>query len=382
MSHSDELASIYLDNNATTLVDPQVASVMCSQELQSPLNPSSIHANGRAAKALLSKARATLAAYFCCPQEHIYFTSGGTESMNTLIFGLASTLPKGQVITTKMEHACVQNPLLHLQSQGWDIHYVNVGAVGAPSPQQIENAITKNTRFIVLSLANSETGVQIELESIADIADQRAIPLLIDGVAALGKMPLSLAKGVSAIGFSSHKIHGPKGVGCIIKAPSLPLSPLMLGGGQEKGLRSGTENLTGILGFAKAIECLHESLSQATKTMLHLRRRFETTLQRKTNALINGEGTRLSNTVNLHFPSIDGETFLIFLDMQGIAASHGSACASGALEPSRTLLSMGYSREYARSCLRFSLSRFTTEQEIDKALLIMVPYVQQLQSPN
>jgi cysteine desulfurase len=226
---------------------------------------------------------------------------------------------------------------------------------------------------------NNETGVKTDIEAIAAIAQEHKIPFFVDAVALMGKEEFRIPTGVSAMAFSGHKFHAPKGIGFLMVRSSLKLAPLLIGGDQEYGKRAGTENLSGITGMATAIEILRTELPSASKRMEELRNKFEHELmQRLPDVSINGQGPRVVNTSNLAFQGVEGETLLTALDLAGIAVSHGSACASGALEPSRILLNMGCSKEVAASSIRFSLSRFTTQQEIEFCIEAIVKVVLKL----
>ncbi len=340
---------IYLDNNATTQVLPEVLDVILSELSGGPANPSSSHFFGREAKKKLSAARELIAAYLKAKPQEILFTSGGTEGLNLLL-----RPAKEHIITSNVEHSAVYRTL-----QG-DITYLPVGTYGAVTPEAVKAAITDKTTLIVLSAANNETGVKTNIEAIGNIALQANIPFIVDGVALLGKEHFTIPPGVSAMVFSGHKIHAPKGIGFIYVRSNFKLEPLLTGGDQEFSKRAGTENLAGILGLAKAVELINPGKMET------LRDYFEDQLKGKIE--INGTGPRICNTSNLSFTGVDGETLLIGLDQAGIAASHGSACASGALEPSRILQNMGLPRPRVLSSLRFSLSRFTTQQEIDTVI--------------
>ena len=318
----------------------------------SPENPSSPHAFGRTARDALQLARQKVADFFGVSPKQVIFTSGGTEGLNSCI------RKEGHIITSELEHAAVLKPLLDYP----DLTYLKGSEWGAPLPEELQAAIKPHTKQIILSAANNETGVKLDLENCAAIAKAQEIPLIIDGVALLGKETFKIPDGVTAIAFSAHKIHGPKGVGCLILNSSYPFTPFIKGGGQEYGLRSGTENLAGIVGFAKALELLSPS---DYLRMQSLRDAFEAALP---HALQNGLGPRVGSVSNLAFQGCDGETLLIDLDRHGIAVSHGSACSSMALEPSYVLLKMGYSRKRVLSSLRFSLSRLTTQKEINETI--------------
>ena len=334
-----------------------------------PANPSSLHLFGREGRARLLWARESIGGYFGVTPKELIFTSGGTEAINFLVRGAAKHLPKGKILTSSGEHSAVEATLADLEKEGWLIERLPVGPLGHVRPDKIQS---DGVQFMVFSAVNSETGVRAPIEDIASVAEAKGIPLIVDGVAWLGKEPIILPRGVSGIAFSSHKIHGPKGVGVALARPSLKVAPLLTGGAQESGPRGGTENLEGIVGFAKAVELLQAVDFRAIAV---LRDRFEALLLKGCGAQVNGEGARVCTTSNLFFPGIDGETLLIQLDMAGIAASHGSACSSGAQEPSRVLLNMGYGYERAKSSLRFSLSRFTTATEIDRAAALICEIV-------
>ena len=362
---------IYLDNNGTTGVDPRVLEAILPELSTTPGNPSSIHFFGREAKNRLQKARDTIASFLGVKSQEIFFTSSGTEAINWILRNLFSEEIKGHLISSNVEHACVHNTLLELQKKGAEVSFLPAGLSGAVTPEQVKAAIRPDTKYITLTAVSSETGVKHDVDGIAQIALAAGIPLFIDGVAWLGKELFTLHPGISGIAFSGHKLHAPKGVGFAYVRSSLKLSPLLFGGGQEKGLRSGTENLPGIVGLAKAIELLKEEFPAATERMAQLRDRLEEGLIAKAGAQVNGTGTRICNTSNLFFPGDLGEDLLIALDMAGIAVSYGSACSSGAMEPSRVLLNMGLPPSVAKSSLRFSLSRNTTLEEIDRAIEVI-----------
>ncbi len=323
-----------------------------------PANPSSIHAFGRRAKGLLAKARQRVANFFGAKPEEIVFTSGGTEGINSVLRGL-----KGHIITTNIEHSAVDQTLKVLTQE---ITYLPVGLWGAPLPEQIEEAILPSTSAIVLSASNNETGVKIDLPAIAKIAYTRGVFLIVDAVSYIGKEPFILYPGIGAVVLSAHKFHGPKGIGALYLNGKMKLPSLITGGPQENHHRAGTENLAGILGLAEALDLMTLEIPE---TLLHLRLRLEEGLKSQIpDIAINGQALRISNTSNIAFSGIDGEMLLTQLDMAGIAVSHGSACSSGSIEPSRVLINMGIDRKTARSSIRFSLSRMNTKEEIDRAI--------------
>jgi cysteine desulfurase len=336
---------IYLDNNATTPLAPEAFQVMQEELLGPPSNPSSVHSYGREAKSKLQKARDTVAAHFGVSPSQVIFTSGATEGINTLIHSLRSGFA-----TTLLEHPAVYETA---QSTLQPLHYLPVQASGAPDLSSLPSMP------LFLSTANSETGIKLDLTALSS----HPYPIFLDATASVGREKLLLPPNLSALAFSAHKFHGPKGVGAIILFDRSLFRPLLIGGSQEEGRRAGTENLAGILGLAKALE-----IAPLT-SLAYLRDRFEELLPM---AEQNGTGERVSHVSNLFFPGVDGESLLFRLDLAGVAASHGSACRAGALEPSRTLLAMGYSKNRARSSLRFSFSRFNTLEEVEKSAAILL----------
>lgn len=365
---------IYLDNNATTFVDPRVVTVVAESLSLIQGNPSSIHSFGQEAKSALNKARRQFADALAVKPAEIIFTAGGTESMNMLIRGI---LPeKGHIITSAAEHACVYSTCQYLQSQGWSVDFLKPTQAGAVTPDMVQAAIRPDTRLITLMAVNNETGVKTDISAIAAIAMKERIPFVVDGVALLGKEIFTIPQGVLAMGFSGHKFHAPKGSGFVFLRSGTKLQPLLIGGEQESGRRGGTENLSGIVGMAAALEIVQKELPEASQRMERLRDKFEQAVCAALPTVkVNGSGPRVVNTTNLTFAGVEGETLLARLDMAGVAASHGSACSSGALEPSRVLLSMGIPRKEVEAALRFSLSRMTTEDEIDRAIKIIIKLI-------
>lgn len=369
---------MYFDNNATTPLAKEVLEILCQSFSEIPANPSSTHFFGREAKAKLLSARETIARFFQVKPSELIFTSGGTESVNLLIKGTAQPLSIGSIITSNIEHACVEKTLTSLEKNGWQIKRLRASSAGNIEYSQVEQAIDTTTKMIVLGSANSETGVKAPIKEVGKLAKQHNIPFIVDGIGSFGKEIFTFPDGVTGIALSSHKIHGPKGVGLVLLRPFHKITALLDGGGQESGRRSGTENLEGILGLSKAISLLEDTLSPSIAHMTYLRDLFENTLVQNKLALVNGAAPRTANTSNLAFPGIDGETLLMCLDLEGIAASHGSACAAGALEPSRVLQNMGLPLPLVRSSIRFSFSRYTTEEEIRKALEIIERIIHKL----
>ena len=368
--------SIYLDNNATTALDPKVLEAMV-EIYSKPLNPSSIHHLGKEGKNLLSKAREQIGEFLGVLPETIIFTSSGTESMNLLIKGLYKG--DGTILSTEIEHSCVYETIVDMEKKHTPVRFIKVDSKGAPELSEIESSIDASVTLMVFSAVYSETGAILDIKGLAHLAKKHQIPLILDGVALLGKESFTIDDGITAIGFSSHKFHGPKGVGLFYLAPKTKCQKLMFGGHQEKDLRPGTENLEGIIGCAKAISLLKGRQGEISDYLKNLRDLFESLLKKDLpNVHINGEAARVSNTSNLYFDGIDNETLLLALDRKGICVSAGSACSSGAIEPSRILLKMGYERKRAKSSLRFSFSRFNTEQQIIEAASAIVEIVKKL----
>lgn len=370
---------IYFDNNASTAIDPRVLDVVVQDLSESLGNPSSTHEYGQRCRQKLTKARQTIAATLGVKPSEIIFTSGGTEGANFILRGLFSSKRLGHIVTSNLEHSCVYQTVKYLEQQGCSATYLACGSTGAAAPLAVFEALQSNTKCISLMAVNNETGVKTDIDAIASLAKQANVPFLVDGVAWLGKEQICIPDGVSAIFFSGHKLHAPKGVGFAIVRPHLKLDSLLIGGAQESGRRAGSENLSAILGLAEAVRLLKEELPAATHRMEALRNRLEKGLiERLPNIKINGSGPRIANTSNLCFSGVEGETLLAALDMCGIAVSHGSACASGAIEPSRVLLNMGMNRDEAASSLRFSLSKSTTEEEVDTCIEKVVDLVKRL----
>lgn len=359
---------IYLDNNSSTPLDPRVCEHLKTLLPALGGNPSSTHSYGRAIKGLIAKSRDTIAAFLGVKPSELIFTSSGTESANLAIRGLAANRPKGHIITSGAEHSCVIAACKLLEVRGHAVTFLSPGEYGAVTPEAVKSALRPDTCLVALMAVNNETGVKTDISAIAKIAQQHNVPFFVDGVAQLGKEPVHIVPGITAMSFSGHKIHALQGIGLLYLRSGAKLQPLIVGGEQEHGRRAGTENVLGIISFGKAVELMEDS---AYEHIRQLRDHFEKGLGKLDNVRINGEGSRVSNVSNLAFEGIDGETLLMQLDKAGIAASHGSACSSGALEPSRVLLSMGLPTERVTSSIRFSFSRLNTLQEVEAACQVI-----------
>ena len=329
---------------------------------------------------LLNAAREEVAAFLAVRPQEIIFTSSGTESMNMLLRGTAELLSPGHLITSSVEHACTLSAIQAMEENGWSSTFLSPGSWGAVTPDAVLAAFKPDTKLLILMAANNETGVKTDLHGMADVAISKRVPFIVDGVALLGKETFQIPEGVSAIAFSGHKIHALQGSAFAFVRSSLKLQPQLTGGSQEFGRRAGTENLLGILSLGRALTLLKEELPKSVEKMVALRNQFEQTLFSElpgamVKVMVNGDGPRVSNVSNLAFNGVDGESLLIALDRAGIAASHGSACASGALEPSHVLQNMGYDLERVRSSLRFSFSRLNTFDEVEAACKIIIDLI-------
>lgn len=351
----------YFDNNASSPLDPAVKAALEEELSHGVSNPSSPHRDGQAAKGRLNRYRKTCADYFGVPPKDVIFTSSGTESLNFLIESALKNRPKA-ILSSDREHSCVYNKLKSCPE--------TLFLKGDVTVEAVEEALGKDVGLIVLMAANNESGVMTDIAAIGRLAQKHRVPFIVDGVALLGKERFVWPEGVSAFGFSGHKIHAPSGVGCVVVKPSFKLHPLIVGGAQEYGLRAGTENMAAIAAFSKAVELIP---GDPAPYLASLRDRFEKGVKELIpSAHINGSKfQRISNTSNILFEGADGEGFLMRLDELGLASSLGSACTSGALEPSRVLLSMGLSYPQAKASLRFSFSRMNTLAEVDEGLKLL-----------
>ncbi len=378
---------IYLDNNATTSLNPQVLKAML-QDLKGPAyNPSARHLLGRKAHALLLNARAKIAERFNCLTDEVIFTSSATEALNLAMRSFAKK--GGHLITSNIEHSAIYNTALNLKRQGMQTTFLAPQKNGTVTTDMLEKAIKPNSCLIVLSETNNETGSLNNIKKLSQIAEKHGIAFLVDAVASIGKHPFIFYSAIAGFVFSGHKIHGPKGIGVLILKKEFNLTPLITGGSQENLKRAGTENLAGILGLAKALELALDNLEHNMQKMENLRNLFENEIfkqvklpppkNKKLNILINGGEKRICNVSNLYFEDILAEDLLIFLDQQQIAASHGSACSSKDTVLSR-VISNTYSPKRAKSSLRFSFSHQNTEEEIQKAVKTLISSCYQLRS--
>jgi len=376
------MKTIYFDNNATTQVAEEVL-----EEIQ-PLfcklygNPSSMHTFGGQMGRRIGQAREQVAGLLGCDPSEIVFTSGGTESDNTAIKGALAALPhKRKIITSRIEHPAVLTVCRELENRGYTVVELPVNKEGQLDIEQLAKQLDDDTALVTIMYANNETGVIFPIEKISRLVADKGVVFHTDAVQAVGKIPLNLSKSnIDLLSLSGHKLHGPKGVGILYVRKGTRLSPYMLGGHQEAGRRAGTENVPGIVGIGKACELAAKNFEQENSKVKNLRDRLEgSILEKCPDARLNGDKeNRLPNTTNISFEYIEGEAILLMLDKYGICASSGSACTSGSLEPSHVLRAMGVPFTAAHGSIRFSLSRYNTEEEVDYTIEKMPPIVNQL----
>ncbi|MBV9492035.1 MAG: cysteine desulfurase NifS [Verrucomicrobia bacterium] len=366
---------IYFDNNATTKVDPKVLEAMLPFLQEQYGNPSSVYQLGKAAAQAVGRARAQVAGLLGCEPSEILFTSCGTESDNTAIAAALTADPdRKHLVTSKVEHSAIVKHAEALARRGYEITWLNVNQDGVIDPAELERAIRPDTALVSLMWANNETGVLFPIAEIAEICRQKRTPFHTDAVQAVGKIPIDLSKRpIQFLSLSGHKLHAPKGVGALYVNRGARFFPFLLGGGQEGKRRGGTENTASIVALGAAAELTARYLEEENTTVRQLRDQLEEGLLNAIPGIaVNGHREqRLPNTSNLAIEGIDSETMLLVLDQRGICCSAGSACTSGALEPSHVLKAMGFSTERARASLRFSLSRFNTAAEVAEALRVI-----------
>ena len=378
---------IYLDNNATTKVAPEVREAMEPFYSETFGNPSSLHSFGKEVRRCVEEARDDVARLMGAAHgREIVFTSGGTESNNTAIYSALKSVPSRKtIVTTEVEHSSVRVLVQRLGTEGYHVISVNVTPTGALDLNALENALTGDVAMAAIMCANNETGVLFDLERVAQIVKQKGILLHVDGVQAVGKIPVDLARvPIDFLSFSAHKFHGPKGAGALYVRDRTPFYPHLVGGRQERDRRAGTENVAGIIGLSRALELAVSHVKTDATRVASLRDRLESALASQiAESFVNGKSeSRIPNTTNITIPGIESETFLIRLSERGIAASSGSACLTGAVEPSHVLAAMGRSRQEALGSVRFSLSRYTTSEDIDFTIGVVPKLVRELREFN
>ncbi len=381
--------TVYLDHAGTTPLDSKVLEAMVPYFTQRFGNPSSLHSVGQEARYALDEARERVAGVLNCRPREIVFTAGGTESDNAAIHGVATALHEtgNHIVTSSIEHHAVLHACQYLESQGFEVTYLSVDADGMVQPEAVYNAINERTTLVSIMYGNNEIGTINPISEIAKSVKKRAeelsrtIVFHTDAVQAAGYLSLDVAElGVDLLSLSGHKFHGPKGTGVLYMKRGSPYLPLIHGGGQERERRSGTENIPGIIGLSVALEAADTVREETSQRCAALRDRIiDSVLQQIPGSRLNGHATqRLPNNANFSFTGVEGEPILLGLDMAGIAASSGSACSSGSLEPSHVLLALGQSAEIARGSLRLTLGRDNTEDEVEYLLGVLVDLVQRL----
>ncbi len=379
-AYNNFMRRVYLDNNASTPVLPEVFEAMKPFYLERFGNASSIHHYGQHARAAVERARAAVATLLNARPAEIVLTSGGTESDNLGIFGFMS---KGDhVITSTIEHSAVLNTCKRLEQMGCEVTYLPVNHRCEVDPDELRKALRSTTKLISIMMANNETGVVQPVEEIGKIAKEADVFFHTDAVQAAGKVPVDVQKiGCDALSISGHKIHGPQGTGALFIKKGTLIQPLLYGGNHERQRRAGTENLPGIVGLGKAAEISKEWLANnGPAEMADMRDHLENSLlQKMDDAGVNGEGApRVPNTTNIYVDHIEGEALVIALDLKGLAVSSGAACSSGAIEPSHVLLAMGISHQRARGSIRISLGKQTTQEDVDFAIQVIPETVARL----
>lgn len=363
------MEAIYFDHNATTALDARVLEAMLPYLRGQQGNPTSRHGFGRTARQAIDLAREQVAAAVGAHPSQVTFTSGGTEANNTAIKGIAATHTPAQLVCSAIEHPAVSKPMQSLLGRGWKMARTPVDQDGKVNLAALETLLQQKTALVSVMLANNETGVLQDIPAIAGLARRHGALLHTDAVQALGKVAVDFtASGANAMSLSGHKIHGPQGVGALILDKRVDLQPLLEGGGQEKGLRSGTENIAAIVGFGMACELVTRDLERHAEKIRGLRDQFEQGLV-ELGATVFGQGAeRLPNTSFFALPNIEGETLVMALDRQGYAVASGSACSSDSIEPSHVLLAMGIAPEVARGAVRVSLGARNSAAQVDALL--------------
>jgi len=376
---------IYFDHSATTAVDEEVAKLMFEYMTEKFGNPSSIHSFGREVRKAVDEARENVAALIGANANEIFFTSGGTEADNLALKGVAyANRKKGNhIITTSIEHHAILHTCQYLEKQGFTVTYLPVDENAQVRIEDVKNAITDKTILISIMFANNEVGTIQPIKEIGQIAKEKGIYFHTDAVQVVGHYPINVKElNIDLLTMAGHKFHGPKGVGALYVRRGVRIEAVQQGGGQERSLRAGTENVPGIVGLGKAAEIAKRGMDKEIAHISFLRDKLIKGIQEKIPHIkLNGHPTlRMPGNVNFSFLYIEGESLLLNLDLKGIAASSGSACTSGSLDPSHVLLAMGLSHEVAHGSLRISLGRGNTEEEIDYCLTVLPEIIERLRS--
>lgn len=372
---------IYLDNNATTKIDEDVLAAMLPYLSMYYGNPSSMHTFGGQVGRAIRSARSQVASLLGAEDSEIIFTSCGTEGDNAAILAALKAQPKKKnIITTEVEHPAILNLCRKLEKEGYTVTYLSVNSKGQIDLDELQASLTGNTAVVSVMYANNETGVIFPIEQIGQMVKEYGAIFHVDAVQAVGKVPLNMKTStIDLLTLSGHKIHAPKGIGALYVRKGVRFRPLLIGGHQERGRRGGTENVAGIVALGKAAEQAQAHLSDISHEKQLRDKLEEGILSAIPNTVVNGDRVnRLSNTTNIGFKYIEGEAILLSLDQYGICASSGSACSSGSLEPSHVLRALGLPYTVLHGSIRFSLSRFTTEAEIDEVLKVLPPIIERL----
>lgn len=370
------MSRLYFDYNATTPMLPAVRQVLAALIGDDTGNPSSVHRDGRQARRLLEEARRKVADFLDCDQPEISFASGATEANNTVFHSVWKSRPTGRnkIITTMVEHDSIFKPAKRLAERGAEVGFISVDRAGEIDWEAFSRRLDERTLLVSVMLANNETGMVFPVEKIAEAAHKVGALVHCDAACAVGKIPISFKElGVDFLSLSAHKFYGPKGIGALLVKKGIHLEPLLLGGAQEGNRRAGTENLLGIVGMAEALPYAIDNLEGENKRLWCLRQRLKEEIVRVEPEALFHEHARdqLPGTLNVAFPGLSGQTLMARLDLEEVSVSYGSACSSGTLEVSRPLLGMGIPEDEARSSIRISLGRMTTENEIEGLLEIL-----------
>lgn len=369
----------FFDHNSTTALKPQVLEAMLPWLTQATGNPTSRHVYGRNARDAMELARKQIAECVGVQASQVVFTSGGTEANNFAVKGITSNLSPSQLLISSIEHPCITRPAQFLAWQDWKVTQIGVNSQGVIDLAQAEQALSTRTGLVSAMLANNETGAIQPVAELAKLAKTHGALLHSDAVQAFGKIDVDMsALGVQAMTISSHKIGGPIGVGALIIDKRVDIAPLLHGGGQERGLRSGTENVAGIIGFAQAAQLAMQSMASRHTTVQQLRDQLESGLNTLGAVIFAQQAERLPNTSFFAIPNIEGETLVTALDKAGFAVASGSACSSDSTEPSHVLLAMGITPDLARGAVRVSLSDSNSSEEITQFLAALQQQVQRL----
>lgn len=376
---------IYFDHSATTAVDPEVAQVVLEYMTDKFGNPSSVHSFGREAHKAVDEARVKVANLLHAEPNEIFFTSGGTESDNLALKGVAfANRKKGNhIITTQIEHHAIFHTCEYLEKQGFKVTYLPVDENAMVNVDDLKNAITDQTILISIMFANNEVGTIQPIREIGKLAKEKGIYFHTDAVQAVGSIPIDVKDlNIDLLSLSGHKFHAPKGIGAIYIRRGVVIEAQQLGGAHERNLRAGTENVPGIVGLGKASEIAQAEMDQKMKYLTGLRNRLiEGVMKAIPEVKLNGHPeNRLPGNVNFSFAYVEGESLLLNLDLKGIGASSGSACTSGSLDPSHVLLAMGMTHETAHGSLRISLGKDNTPEDIEYALEVLPPILEKLRS--